>query len=162
MSKRYRGRYITTRLYKRSLNSSDPPKGSFYSIRQLTVGASPAKDLATVTGSKIRPFRSRKRTPRSSFPRVYFSALAISSICLSSPSSLLLKHLPPEPRGVANKFILGDSSPAGQTTQPQSRAFLRGYHWKRPTFNCPALSVAFVWSNSNVPHSSLMNPYGFA
>ncbi|GBM47124.1 hypothetical protein AVEN_53663-1 [Araneus ventricosus] len=57
MSKRYRGRYLTNRLCKRSLTSSDPPKGCYYLIRQLTKGASLAKDLATVTGSIKRPFR---------------------------------------------------------------------------------------------------------
>ncbi|GBN84774.1 hypothetical protein AVEN_26959-1 [Araneus ventricosus] len=51
MSKRYRGRYLTEKLCKRSLNSSDPPKGCYYSIPQLTKGASLAKDLAKIAGS---------------------------------------------------------------------------------------------------------------
>ncbi|GBN84230.1 hypothetical protein AVEN_172038-1 [Araneus ventricosus] len=50
MSKRYRGRYLTARLCKRQLNSSDPPKRCYYSIPQLTKGANLAKDLAKITG----------------------------------------------------------------------------------------------------------------
>ncbi|GBM44457.1 hypothetical protein AVEN_184673-1 [Araneus ventricosus] len=51
MSKRYRGRYFTGGYAKRPLNSSDPPKGCYYSIPQLTKGASLSKDLAKFTGS---------------------------------------------------------------------------------------------------------------
>ncbi|GBN93779.1 hypothetical protein AVEN_230325-1 [Araneus ventricosus] len=46
MSKRYRGRYLTARLRKHPLNSS-----CYYSIPQLTKGASLAKDLAKIMGS---------------------------------------------------------------------------------------------------------------
>ncbi|GBO18011.1 hypothetical protein AVEN_21790-1 [Araneus ventricosus] len=79
MSKRYRGRYLTTRLCKRSLNSSDPPKGCYYSIRQLTKGASLAKDLATVAGSIKRPFHQSSDSANQQHgvaPRVFTSQLS--------------------------------------------------------------------------------------
>ncbi|GBO19888.1 hypothetical protein AVEN_240188-1 [Araneus ventricosus] len=79
MSKRYRGRYLTTRLCKRSLNSSDPPKGCYYSIRQLTKGSSLAKDLATVTGSIKRPFHQSSDSANQHHevaPRVFSSQLS--------------------------------------------------------------------------------------
>ncbi|GBM54959.1 hypothetical protein AVEN_33516-1 [Araneus ventricosus] len=111
MSKRYRGRYMATRLYKRSLNSSDPTKGYFYSVRQLSIGAIPAKHLATVTGSKVRQFHLSSDLSKQHHGvalSVFTSQLSLS---LSSfPSSLLLKHLLSEPRGVADELFLGDSS----------------------------------------------------
>ncbi|GBO34277.1 hypothetical protein AVEN_151203-1 [Araneus ventricosus] len=79
MSKRYRGRYLTTRLCKRSLNSSDPLKGYYYSIRQLTKGSSLAKDLATVKGSIKRPFHQSSVSANQHHgvaPRVFSSQLS--------------------------------------------------------------------------------------
>ncbi|GBM61455.1 hypothetical protein AVEN_93016-1 [Araneus ventricosus] len=92
---------MPTRLYKRSLNSSDPPKGCFYSMRWLTIGASPAKDLATVTGSKIPPFHLSSDLENQHHGvalRVFTSQLSLSDLP-SSFSFLLLKQLPSEPRG---------------------------------------------------------------
>ncbi|GBM11122.1 hypothetical protein AVEN_243000-1 [Araneus ventricosus] len=85
MSKRYRGWYLTARLCKHSLNSSDPPKGFYYSIRQLSKGASPAKHLATETGSIKRPFHQSSDSANQHHgvaPRVFTSQLSLS---LSSP-----------------------------------------------------------------------------
>ncbi|GBM07069.1 hypothetical protein AVEN_177043-1 [Araneus ventricosus] len=81
MSKRYLGRYLTTRLCKRWLNSSDPPKGCYYSIRQLSKGANPAKDLATVTASIKRPFYQSSDSANQHHgvpPRVFTSQLSLS------------------------------------------------------------------------------------
>ncbi|GBM96747.1 hypothetical protein AVEN_134025-1 [Araneus ventricosus] len=93
MSKRYQGRYLTARLCKTRLNSSDPTKGCYYSIPQLTKGASLAKDLATVTGSMKRQFHQSSDSANQNHgvePLVFTSQL---SSLLSLPSSLL-KHLP--------------------------------------------------------------------
>ncbi|GBM07599.1 hypothetical protein AVEN_230033-1 [Araneus ventricosus] len=87
MSKRYRGRYMRTRLYKRSLNSSDPPKGCFCSMLRLIREASPTKDLAKVTGSKIRPFHLSSDLENQHFGialRVITSLLSLSDLLLDS------------------------------------------------------------------------------
>ncbi|GBO29985.1 hypothetical protein AVEN_155402-1 [Araneus ventricosus] len=94
MSKRYRGRYLTTRLCKRPLNSSDPAKGCYYSIPQLTKGASLAKYLATVTVSINRPFHQSSDSAN----QHHGVAPSVFTSHLLSPSSLL-KHLPSEPKG---------------------------------------------------------------
>ncbi|GBN22642.1 hypothetical protein AVEN_265249-1 [Araneus ventricosus] len=81
MSNRYRGRYLTTRLCKRSLNSSDPPKGCYYSIRHISKGASPSKDLAVVTGSIKRPFHQSSDSANQHHgvaTRVFTSQLSLS------------------------------------------------------------------------------------
>ncbi|GBM20650.1 hypothetical protein AVEN_230237-1 [Araneus ventricosus] len=81
MSKRYRGRYLTTRLCKRPLNASDPSKGCYYSIRQLFKGASPAKHLATITGSIRRPFHQSSDCANQHHgvaPRVFTSQPSLS------------------------------------------------------------------------------------
>ncbi|GBM23171.1 hypothetical protein AVEN_147086-1 [Araneus ventricosus] len=50
MSKRYRGRYLTARLCRALNSGKNPQKGYYYSIPQLTKGASLATDLAKITG----------------------------------------------------------------------------------------------------------------
>ncbi|GBM76940.1 hypothetical protein AVEN_88133-1, partial [Araneus ventricosus] len=96
---------MTTRFYARPLNSRNPPKGCFYYMRQLTIGASPAKDL-----SKIMV----KNTPVSSKFQISEVALSGFPSQLSLSASLLItslrKHLPSESRGVADELFLGDSS----------------------------------------------------
>ncbi|GBM62438.1 hypothetical protein AVEN_180849-1 [Araneus ventricosus] len=89
MSKSYLGRYLTARLCKRSLNSSDAPKGRFYSIRQLSKGASPAKDLATVTGSENASFM-KVQIPQKKHQgvalRVFTSQLSLTPSAIVFPS----------------------------------------------------------------------------
>ncbi|GBO02253.1 hypothetical protein AVEN_202107-1 [Araneus ventricosus] len=92
------------------LNSSDPPKGRYYSIPQLTKGASLAKDLATDTGSINRPFHQSSDSANQHHgvapSVVHFSAIVPPLL----GSSSLLKHLSSEPRGVAEELILSDLS----------------------------------------------------
>ncbi|GBO22045.1 hypothetical protein AVEN_80328-1 [Araneus ventricosus] len=154
MSKRYRGRYLTTRLCKRSLNSSDPPKGCYYSIRQLTKGASLAKDLTTVTGS-IKKTRSIKvQIPQNQHHGGVFTSQLSSPSLLSSS---LLKHLSSENRGVVEELILSDLS-TRRTNQPQSCASLPGSHWKRSLLNCPSLSALLVGSIQTIPRTFSPEP----
>ncbi|GBM38115.1 hypothetical protein AVEN_40986-1 [Araneus ventricosus] len=131
---------------------------------QLTIRASPAKDLTIFTGSKNTPvslkFRSRKQHDGVAL-RVFTSQLSLSDRPLS-PSSLFLKHLPSEPRGEADELFLGDSSSAGQTSN-RSRA---------PSFQVIIRSGRLLTARlcrqhvcgsiQTIPHSSSLNPSGFA
>ncbi|GBN02134.1 hypothetical protein AVEN_124765-1 [Araneus ventricosus] len=106
MIKRYRCRYLTARLCKRPLNSSDPAKGCYYSIPRLTKGASLAKDLVKITGSINARFIKVQIPHTNTSHRVFTSQI-------SSPLSLRLPFLnphPSEPRGVTGELILSDLS----------------------------------------------------
>ncbi|GBM07521.1 hypothetical protein AVEN_100720-1 [Araneus ventricosus] len=59
----------------------DPPKGCYYSNRQLSKGASPDKHLATVTGSIKHPFHRSSDSANQHHgvaPRVFTSQLSLN------------------------------------------------------------------------------------
>ncbi|GBL79332.1 hypothetical protein AVEN_92534-1 [Araneus ventricosus] len=98
-SKRYRGRYFTVRLCKRQLNSSDPPKGCYFSIPQLIKGASLAKDLSTVTGSIKRPFHQSSdfTNQHHGVASRVFTSHSYGSLSLSSDRLPFLNTYPQSP-----------------------------------------------------------------
>ncbi|GBN25541.1 hypothetical protein AVEN_86752-1 [Araneus ventricosus] len=96
MNKRYRDRYLTARLSKRSLISNNPPKGCYYTIPELTTGASLAKDLANFNGVRKRSFHqsSDSAIPHHGLDTSVFTCQLSS---LEPPFTLRLPFLNPLP-----------------------------------------------------------------
>ncbi|GBN24526.1 hypothetical protein AVEN_34029-1 [Araneus ventricosus] len=118
-------------------------------MRQLTIGASPAKDLATITGSKIRPFHLSSDLEK----QHNSSQLSLSARLLVFFLAPCLKPFPQRPgEWLINYFsVIRPSS--GQITRPQSCASLQDLDWKRSTLNCTSLSAARVSATQTIPRS---------
>ncbi|GBN32098.1 hypothetical protein AVEN_205101-1 [Araneus ventricosus] len=114
-------------------------------------------------GIKKTPAFSKFRSPKEHHGvalRVFTSHLSISDSLFFFPP--FLNPFPQRPGEWLMNYFTAIRSPAGQTTQPQSCAFLPGYHWKRSTLNCPSLSAKRVWANSNNTAITLPETSGFA
>ncbi|GBL72148.1 hypothetical protein AVEN_115146-1 [Araneus ventricosus] len=164
MSKRYRDRYLTARLSKRSLISSNPPKGCYYAIPQFTTGASLAKDLANLHGVRKRPFHqsSDSAIPHHGLETRVFTSQLSSLDPLFSLHLPFLNPLPSDLRGVAEELNFSDLSvcltnhPTTNMRLPSRLIIGSGQNITAPLVGSPCAV------SQTIPHRPLRNPSGFA